>query len=152
MEYTTNFSLAKPSTSDNVDISVINGNMDIIDANLGSGGASGSFIVHYTILDEEEMTLTADKTYAEILAAYNAGQIIYAEAEGLRLPIVMAQPITEYKPSIEYTATIPTISNESHYDNTITILTINHRYDAEAILDKEFAYFIFGTYELTPAE
>lgn len=34
MEYTTNFSLAKPAGTDTADISVLNGNMDIIDENM----------------------------------------------------------------------------------------------------------------------
>ena len=40
MQYTPNFNLAKPDGTDSVDVSVLNGNMDIIDSSMGGGQSS----------------------------------------------------------------------------------------------------------------
>ena len=41
MQYTANYHLAKPDGNDNVDISVLNSNADIIDSALAQGGGGG---------------------------------------------------------------------------------------------------------------
>lgn len=48
---------------------------DYTDAHGGGGGVDNLFYINVTDVDFDEGTFTADKTYAEILEAYNAGKL-----------------------------------------------------------------------------
>lgn len=45
-----------------------------------------NFIINIT--EDSEGNFTADKTYAEILEAYNMGHTLYVDCESLRLPLI----------------------------------------------------------------
>lgn len=52
-----------------------------VDAYMAENPVAGAFTVHITY-DEETDTYSADKTFAEIKAAYDAGQVVQAEYDG----------------------------------------------------------------------
>ena len=80
MEYTTNYNLAKPSTTDTADISVLNSNMDIID---GAMKENVHYVFEFDITPDGQggYTGTAREgaTYANIMAALNATPAVYAK-------------------------------------------------------------------------
>jgi hypothetical protein len=82
MQHTPNFNLNLPEGGDNVKISDLNENFNIIDRNMGGGTGSDVFVINY---DEE--TGEPDKTFDELLAAYDANKTIKAMNGPVQLQI-----------------------------------------------------------------
>ena len=88
---TNNYGLVKPQLTDSADITAMNGNWDKIDtelkkrATLGNDGKipsdllpNQSQVFAVSITEKNEDTFVANKTFAEIAEAYNAGKTVVA--------------------------------------------------------------------------
>lgn len=128
MQYTEYFNLAKPDSTDFVDVSVLNGNAEKIDTALHNAGGS-EFVVTYTPTGED--TATCDKTYEEIVEAIEAGKFVRA--------IATLPEMFEYHLSlVGYMSDVGVMFNAlitaDVVHNNVTLLGINHTPSGEISL------------------